>query len=286
MGEYQKATDETHKVNLTSKLVHALWINRAVCVGESAKLEVYTHFVGNGAPIQVEVIDRKGNNIGKIKGKVYGNYFTDGIEIPEKAEEALMFTAKLPKHKLEKKSDICKILPPINITNQKWSQKTARRGDTVTLSADVENIPDDVEVMIYIYEYDRDEAHDLITRFPCRIKDQKIDIQWQYEYHEDTDEIPTDQEMKTHGKGYNPPEYFWVAEYGSKRFGDEQESQLLEFKDWVQIELKDELGTGVGNKEYILHLPDGSEKKGTLDKDGFAEEKDVPPGKVDIEYKL
>ncbi|MBT8341153.1 MAG: hypothetical protein HKP58_06480 [Desulfatitalea sp.] len=285
MTEYQKTTDEDHQVKLGSKLVHALWISRAVCVHEKAPFEVYTHFVGNGADIQVEVIDKKGKTIKKVKGNVYGNYFSDAIVIPDKAEAALMFVAKLPKHKLERKSDICLILPPVKILNQKWGQKQARRGDTVRLTADVENIPDGSEVMIFIYEYDRDGAHDHITRFPCRIENRQINLEWNYAYHEDTDEIPTDEEMKKHSRRYNPPEYFWVAEYGRKRFGDQQESGLLEFKDWIRIELKDELGAGVGNEQYILHLPDGSSKKGSLNDEGVAEEKDVPPGKVDIEYK-
>lgn len=286
MSEYQKATDEAHQVKLTSKLVHALWISKAVCVGEKAPFEVWTHFVGNGADIQVEVFDRKGKSITKIKGKIYGNYFSDAVKIPEKARDGLMFTARLPRHNLEKNSDVCRILPPVTIANQKWSQAQASRGDTVRLTADVENIPDGGQVMITIYEYDQDGAHDFITKFPCRVSSRKIDVQWKYEYHEDTDDIPTDEEMKAHGKSYNPPEYFWVAEYGRKRFGDARESGLLKFMDFIRIELKDEMGTGVADQDYTLHLPDGTTRSGTLDAEGLAEEKELPPGKVDIEYKL
>jgi hypothetical protein len=55
-------------------------------------------------------------------------------------------------------------------------------------------------------------------------------------------------------------------------------------KDWIEIELVDEEGNPVENEDYVLHLPDGQERRGKLNGSGFAEEKDIPPGKVDIEF--
>ena len=37
------------------------------------------------------------------------------------------------------------------------------------------------------------------------------------------------------------------------------------------------------NADYILHLPDGQERRGTLDDQGYAREEDVPPGPCRIE---
>jgi len=246
--------------------------------------EVWTHFVGNGSDIQIKVEDKRGKKIEKLKGKVYGDYFAGSIIVPKKAKEELFFTAKLPQHGLEMKSDTLKVIPPIAVTNMKWGQKEARREDVVKLSADIKNVPNETEVMIHIYEYDQDGAHDFITKFPCSVKNKKIEAEWEYEYHEDTDEIPTDEEMKKHGNSYNPPEYFWVVDVYGKRFGKKQVSGLLEFKDWIQIELEGELGNKIGGRDYLLHLPDGKERKGSLNENGFAEEKDLPPGKVNVEF--
>ncbi len=284
MTEYRRATNQIHQVKLTSRLVHALWISREVCAGEKAAFEVWTHFVANGAAIQVTATDKKGNPAGTCNGQVFGNFFGGSLAVPEKAQDALTFTAKLPDHNLEKKSDACRVLPPVKIKNQKWDRQEARRGDIVKLTADVENIPDGLEVLIQIYEHDRDGAHDLVTRFPCRVENRKLACEWIYEYHEDTDEIPTDEELKAHGKRYNPPEYFWVAEYGRKRFGEKQESGLLLFKDWIEISLADVNGKPVADAAYTLRLPDGSQRSGRLDKNGLAKVKDVPPGGYHVEF--
>ena len=284
MTEYTKPTDEVHVITLESKITNALWRNKAASVEEKAVFEVWTHFVGNGSDIQIKVEDKRGKKIEKLKGKVYGDYFAGSITVPQKAKDELSFTAKLPKHGLEMKSDTLKVIPPIKVTNMKWGQKEARREDVVKLSADIEGVPDETEVMIHIYEYDQDGAHDFITKFPCRVKNKKIEAEWEYEYHEDTDDIPTDEEMKKYGKSYNPPEYFWMVDVYGKRFGEKQESDLLEFKDWIEIELLDDEGDPVPNEEYILYLSDGTEKNGNLDPEGYAREEDIPPGKIFIEF--
>ncbi|MBW2662319.1 MAG: hypothetical protein JRD93_10090 [Deltaproteobacteria bacterium] len=279
MAEYTKPTDEVHVVTLVSKITHAIWRSKAACVEDKAVFEVWTHFVGNGSDIQIKVEDKRGKKIEKLKGKVYGDYFAGSVIVPKKANEELSFTAKLPKHGLEMKSDTLKVIPPITITNMKWGQKEARREDLVKLSANIEGVPDETEVMIHIYEYDQDGAHDFITKFPYRVKNKKIEVDWEYEYHEDTDEIPTDEEMKKHGNSYNPPEYFWVVDVYGKRFGDEQESGLLEFKDWIEIEARDDNNDPLGNADYEITLADGTKKTGKLDQNGYAKIEDIPPGK-------
>lgn len=285
MAEYTKSTDEVHIVTLESKITHAIWRSKAACMEEKAVFEVWTHFVGNGSDIQIKVEDKHGKKIKKLTGKVYGDYFAGSILVPKKAKEELSFTAKLPKHGLEMKSDTLKVIPPIAVTNMKWGQEEARREDLVKLSADIEGVPDETEVMIHIYEHDQDGAHDFITKFPCRVKNKKIEAEWEYEYHEDTDEIPTDEEMKEYGKTYNPPEYFWVVEVYGKRFGQKQESGLLEFKDWLEIEIFDENSKSLANAQYTLRLADGEERKGNVDENGYTKEEDVPPGKINILFE-
>ena len=149
---------------------------------------------------------------------------------------------------------------------------------------DIEGVPDQTDVLVIIMEYDQDGVHDKIVEIPTVVKDKKIEVQWEYEYHEDTDEIPTDQEMRRYGRSYNPPEYFFVIDTEGQRFGQKQESKLLLFKDYIEIILKDAGGNRVANEQYVLHLPDGTQRRGTLDGQGYAKEAGVPPGNVSIEF--
>ena len=285
MLEYNKETNKEHKETLESKIVHTLWFGKIACVGSQLGFEVWTHFVGNGSEIEIKVEDKRGKTIDKIKGKVYGDFFGGSLVVPEKAKEELSFIAKLPKHGLEMKSNILKVIPSVKVANLKWGQKEARRGDIVKLTADIKGVLDETKVIVSIYEYDADGAHDFISKFPCRVKNKKIETEWEYEYHEDTDEIPTNEEMQRYGNRYNPPEYFWVAEIAGKRFGKEQESGLLKFIDDLEVTLVDGEGNPIGEKEYEIELPDGTTQSGKLDQDGYTILKDLSPGRAKITIK-
>jgi hypothetical protein len=282
MAQFSKATDKVQTAQLTSKIVHALWGRKRAVAGDNVEIEVWTHFVGSGSDIEIKVEDKDAKMVAQLAGKVYGDYFGQSFTVPEDVRESLVFTAKLSKHGLEKKSNVLKVIPPVKVTNMKWGQKEARRGDLVKLSADIQGVPDGIEAWLRILEYDQDGAHDFITKFPSRVKNKRIEAEWEYEYHEDTDEVPTDEEMQRYGKNYNHPEYFFIIDVFDKRFGEKQESGLLRFKDWIEITMLDYDMKPLENHDYEILLPDGSKKNGKLDADGHAIIKDVPPGRIEV----
>ncbi|UCF64277.1 MAG: hypothetical protein JSW33_00175 [bacterium] len=277
MTIYQAPTDEVKKIELPSAIQQVLWTKQMAAAGAKAAIEVFTRYVGSNSDLEIELSDHSGKKHGTIKSKISGNYYSSQIEVPIKAEKILYANVKLPKHDLEMKSNPLLVLPPIEITNLKWDKKEARRGDIVKLTADIKEVATGTEAEIEIYEHDADGAHDLITKFPVTVKNNKIELDWEYEYHEDTDDIPTEEESE---KGYNPPEYFFRVSVG----GALADSDLLGFKDWIEIDLKNQLGQPIPNEKYELTLPDGSKREGTLDDLGTAIEKDVPPGKCTIHF--
>ena len=51
--EYKKQTNKEHKETLSSKIVHAMWGQKAAAVGDKVKFFVQLHFVGNGSEIEL-----------------------------------------------------------------------------------------------------------------------------------------------------------------------------------------------------------------------------------------
>lgn len=282
--EYQKSTDAVQTVGLTSEIVHANWRKKKAVTGSTAGFEVWTHFVGSGSEIEVEVKDKDGKVHAKVNGNIYGDYFGHSLEVPEKAKEHLKFKAKLSAHGLEKESGIMEIVPPFEVINQKWGQDTVRRGDTVSLSADVVAIPDGTQMEISIYEYDNDGAHDCVTKFPVWVEGGRIESEWEFEYQEDTDDIPAEGDLDPYGRHYSHPEYFWIAVVWDTVFGENQESGLLLFKDDVDMRLLEPDGTPVAEQNFELHLADGSVQTGQLDENGGFRQEDIPPGPFRVTY--
>lgn len=278
MPEHKGNTGKTNKINLESSIDRVVWTTGTGCNGASVGLEVNTHFVGNNSELKIEISDKSGKVFDTIKTKISANFLQTKIVVPDKAKDELYAEVKLSKHGLTKKSNCLYVYPAIEIKNLKWDKKEARRGDVLKLTSDVNNVYEGAEAEIQIWEHDADGAHDLITKFPATVKNKKIETEWEYEYHEDTDDIPTKEETE---KGYKNPEYFFRVNIGGV-FAD---SELLKFKDWIEIKLEDQDGNPLKDVSYKIKFADGKTKDGKLDSDGYAKIEDVPPGKYQVEFE-
>ena len=290
MGDlnFTKATDEKHEIELESHLISASWSSGMAFVGLKAKFEVRTAFVGNGAKIKVKGKTEKGKKLGKVKGKIQSNIFTGEFEIPDKIEldDQIYFEVDISANNLNGEAAKIPVYPQPKAKNMKWSTGEARRGEVLTLSADMEDVKDGTETKIIIYEFDADGGHDIITDMKATVRDSKIEAKWEYEYHEDTDELPTSEEIEEYGGSYNPPEYFYTIKIGQFELGKEnQDSGMLLFKDWLEIKMLDNNGEVVCDVKYKVTLPDGQTRDGTIGSEGFAREDDIPPGRCKIEFE-
>ncbi len=283
---FSKGIDSKEKVKVESSLLYGVWQSGAAVCGQRATLEIRTTFVGEGAPVKVTVKAEEGGKVDTLEGKMKFNRYLGKVDVPEDLEvgDKLYFEFKLSKNGIKGTSGTIPVRPAIKVTNLKWSAEEARRGDILTLTADVEGIRDGEEVLVTINEYDEDEAHDKIVEFPGSIKDKKMEVQWEYEYHEDTDEIPSEEEKERYGGKYNPPEYFFTVTFGEAVFGEKQESGLLNFKDYIEIGLVVDENVKASDIRYVLTLPDGSTKEGNLDDDGTAVVKGIPPGPCEVTF--
>jgi hypothetical protein len=281
--KFTKSTDTEHEIKLDSTLISASWRSGAAVAGQPAKFQVITSFVGNGAKIKVTGKTENGTNLGKISDNISNNVYVGEFDVPEDIEldDEAYFEVDLSANSLSGESSRIPCVLPAEISNMQWSASEAGRGDILTLSADVENVRPQTDVLITIYEHDEDGAHDRITDLPGVVRSNRIEVEWEYEYFEDVDEVPTEEERQKYSRSYNPPEYFFTIKVYDIEYGREQESGLLAFKDWIEIRVLNY----TGNESYVLHLADGSERRGTIGKDGTAREEDVPPGRCSIEIE-
>ena len=283
---FNKSADTKHKITLESSIVYAVWLSGTAQQGREAFLEVGTSFVGFGAAIEIKAKSQRGKTLGTINGKVCNNKYVGKVPISAEAElgDMAFFEVKLPALSLNAESSRIAIVPPIKVMNLQWSAAEARRGDVLTLKADVKNVNEEAPVKVIIFEADQDGANDRICEIETKVKNSKIELNWEYEYHEDTDEIPTEAELERYGRSYNPPEYFFVIEIDKQEFGRDQESGLLTFKDFIEIQANQGDGAVMANEDVVVHLPDGSQKQITLDEYGYAKIEGIPPGRCTVEF--
>jgi hypothetical protein len=59
---------------------------------------------------------------------------------------------------------------------------------------------------------------------------------------------------------------------------------MLKYKDYVEIELRDEEGSPIPNEKYIMYLSNGEVRKGKLDDRGQAKVEEVPPKAASVRF--
>jgi hypothetical protein len=140
-------------------------------------------------------------------------------------------------------------------------------GDKVVLSADVRDIDDGSSVRINIWEKDKVGTDDFIKSYTSYVRDGKVERNWTVEYHEDTDDVDSEQEQKE--KGYTMPEYVFKLETTSGPATESGESPVLEVKDWVEIKVFNGDNKPYSNKKVKLTAQDGEEINRVLDENGY-----------------
>ncbi|MBS4036126.1 MAG: hypothetical protein KGZ85_16810 [Ignavibacterium sp.] len=277
MPDHKGNTNKKTEIKLESDINRIIWTAGTGCPGGKVGLEIETQFVGVNSEASIEISDKSGKKFDTIKKKIYGNKLWLEITVPDKAKDELFAEVKFSKHGVSKKSRGLYLFPGVEIKNLKWDKQEAKRGDILNLTADIKGLADGNEAEIQIWEHDNDEAHDLITKFPVKIKDQKIEADWEFEYVDDTDDIPSQEENE---KGYQWPEYFFRVVCAGKS----ADSGLLRFKDWVEIKVIDKENSPRVDEKYIVLLPNAEKIEGKVDTEGFIKLDNLPPGKIKIEF--
>ncbi len=288
-GEYQVSTDKKEKIKLDSEIVEASWLSTAAHGGLDAQVKVVTYAVAEGSSIEIKGFSSKGKAPGTIKGKIYNNEFIGSLPIPEKVElgAQIGFEAKLPKHGLKTDSlSTIPVGPPIKISKMCWDKNEVRRGDVVTLSVQFVNPLAGTEAKVVVYEYDPDGHHEAYCSFPVEIQNDKIDVNWEFDYTGDAESIVTEEERQKHHKHYVPVQYFFIVIIDGVRIGEKQESGFLKFKDDLNLDLTNFNDFDQINIPYTLQFADGSQRQGTIDSSGVISELDIPPGPVQLAFNV
>ena len=169
------------------------------------------------------------------------------------------------------------ILKLMSVSNARWSVDTAEVGETVTMSADVEGYDPGTPATFQIYKRDIRGADKLVDAVEAETQADSVEADWEYVLDGEGDQESNSEQSRG---GYSAPEYYFdvIVERSRAR------SDLLEYKDFIEIEVVDSDGNPMADKEYVLYLPNGTVRTGTLDGSGCLREENVPPGFCSIRF--
>jgi len=163
------------------------------------------------------------------------------------------------------------------ITKAVWSEKEARVGDKVKLQVEVSGFDSGVKAEFNIFEKDISSADDLIANLEGEVSGGKAEVEWEYQYVEDDDDVSNPQEKAS---GYSLPEYYFIVRVENAQL----RSPMLQYKDYVEVTLKDAEGNAIGEAPFRLFFENGEVRDGQLDGNGYRKVENVPPGRWSVDF--
>jgi hypothetical protein len=163
------------------------------------------------------------------------------------------------------------------IVNAQWSKKEAEVGETVKMKVETIGIESGTKATLDVFIKDANYTDYKLATIESKVSGDKIDEDFTLEVD---DKLLGICGQKSKNTRYSQPYFYYKVSLGDLT----EMSALLMYKDYVEIELKDDDGNAIGDKKYKAHLPNGEIKEGKLDSNGKAKIEKVPPGKVDIQF--
>lgn len=171
-------------------------------------------------------------------------------------------------------SGTCNVLL-MNVSQAQWAKATATVGEAVQMSAATEGFEDGTTALFQVFKRDFNQPDVVVGEVEAQVQGDAVEAEWTLERDEDIT-------LASHGDieqtGFSAPTYYFEVLVGRCQ----ARSGMLVYTDQINIELKSAQDQGLPGEAYVLYLPNGEVRKGTLGSDGTKIEEKVPPGPFNI----
>jgi uncharacterized Zn-binding protein involved in type VI secretion len=216
--------------------------------------------------VEFEFVDKAGNPVSGVNYKL-----TDTAN--KESSAVLRMDGRIRRDNIKQGQAKVKLF---NVSNAKWSKDKTEVGEKVKLTAAVEGFEDGTKATIEIYKRDIKGADAVIKTMEAAVKSKKVETEWELSSANSEEDYPKPGSFE----GYSSPEYYFIITIQRCK----SRSGLLVYKDYLEIQLKDDDGNPVPDEDYILYLGNGEVRKGKLNSQGFKKEEKIPPVEWDIVF--
>ncbi|MCX6827050.1 MAG: hypothetical protein NTV06_07290, partial [candidate division Zixibacteria bacterium] len=133
------------------------------------------------------------------------------------------------------------------------------------------------EAEFHVFQKEDSSADKLYDTLKTSVNSDKIEYEWEFQYKDDENDPAAGKQTLDK---YSLPQFYFIADVQGVR----ARSGMLPVSDELNIVLKDENGNPIPNEEYVVYLSNGEIRKGKLDKNGEAIEKNIPIKKCRVEF--
>ena len=164
------------------------------------------------------------------------------------------------------------------ITNIQWSKTDVEVGETVDMIVETVGVTSEKAVFV-IYVRDGSYTDYELATIEATVNGDQAKASWKLEVDEKFIKIA---EKKGEKKRYSQPFFIFKVTIGDLF----EQSGMLYAKDWVEVDIVDDEGEPIAQKDYTVLYSSGEVKTGKTDDSGNIKVEGVPPGTCTIQYNL
>jgi hypothetical protein len=297
-GRARLTPDSFTVVELESALEWAAWDRPIVVAGGTARLTVRGRFVGEGAPVRVDVTDARGRRVARVTAPMHRDTTSVDVPIPREAEGVAAAVARISDLGIEVASGPLVVLPWIELS-PRWERDgapaaVARDGEVVTLVVKVDARRDllpRLEGAAVRLSVRLGELSEPLAELRGAVRDRAVRVDWRASHPGPRLGVVRQAQLDRAAAraGAPPGEPPYRYERPTLTFRAELHSVVavaprLPLADPLTLSVVDlALGGGpAAGQQVTLEWPDGSTETQALDGDGRLSLDDVMPGPVEV----
>jgi len=281
MPSFQGQTDQVLRIQVQSLLASVSWLSDRVAAGGLAVAEIMTAYVGNGAPIQLKVMDEKGATIASANGTVQSNLHRSQIPIPADCRaKSLVLEIELPKHSLKGKSGLLAVVPALRFTDLKWTDKDGGAlkaivpDQVVTCEAKVAGLAEGDMVLVTVFQK-REHGKTVLLSADAAVKQERVKLPWNHGDTPGVEKIVIQKDLNREGGHYHAPEYLFTV----SALGLSAESEAIAHQTWIEYDFGPNPDAGQ-TRTARFELADGVQQEESVPENGLVRLTQVHPGHV------
>ena len=296
-GRVTLRPDSFTVATVPSALEWAVWDAPTVVAGTSATLSVRGRWVGEGAPVEVEVTDGRGRRVARAQAPMHRDGAAVTVPIPRDAEGLVVARARIADLGIDVTSGPLVVLPWIELT-PRWERdgraaESAPDGETVTLAVGVDARRDllpDLEGASVRLAVAVGEPPEPVVELRGTVRDREVRVDWRASLPGARLDIARqallDRAADRAGAARGEPPYRYdrpALVFTAELYTAAATSPPLELSDRLVLSVVDlATGTAAASRAVSLVWADGTVEDHTLDADGRLEIAEAPPGPVEV----
>ena len=300
-GRVRLSPDSFTVATLPSALEWAVWDRPAVVAGTVATLTVRGRWVGEGAPVEVDVTDARGRRIARSSGPMHRDQAAVEVPIPRDAEGVVVAVARVADLGIKVTSGPLLVLPWIELS-PRWERDGAAAdraldGEPVTLVVGVDARRDllpKLEGAAVRLAVGVGEPPEPVVELRGVVRDREVRVDWRASLPGARLDIlrqamldrAADRAADRAGAPRGEPPYRYerpALSFTAELHGVVTDSDPLPLTDPLVLSVVDlATGTPAASRPVTLVWPDGAAEEHTLDADGRLEIAEALPGPVEV----